>query len=162
MSYEQSKSTIRDLALIRSITLLENVIKRLDSETTKIETVVNDWEKSGSLELRNKIKILVGTSADRPACRFLVYCMNKLDKHLRSEFPQTDYIKMLVDDCLWALDNAIVGHSHIWNTVQIHSILSGLGSASIEKTKGLPFYDVDDKKEKRRKRQKQPLSSDIV
>lgn len=152
MSYDRSH--IKDYALIQGITLLENVLKSLLIQEEKMEVISNEWIKDTCPVIKNQIKLINNTSADDIASKFLVKKLNKLNDHLLSEFPYLQYALRLSREALHAMQRAYQAHSHIWNQVQLHSILTAMGSSHIVKTKALPFYDYEEKEEEEEKEKK--------
>ena len=94
------------------------------------------------------------TSADDIPSKYLVMRLNKLNDHLLSEFPDWDYAVILSIKALKALLRANRSHSHMWNQVQIQSVLLAMGSSHVVKTKSLPYFDYDDDDDKKKKKKK--------
>ncbi|KKM62094.1 hypothetical protein LCGC14_1525130 [marine sediment metagenome] len=154
MSYESSsRSYIRDYALIQGITLLENAIKRLEIQDVKLETISDKWVKNIVPTIKTQVQMIISTSADDIASKFLVKKLNKLNDHVLSEFPYLPYVKRLVKEVFDAMLRAIQARSHIWSNAQLQSILTALGSSHVVKTKRLPLYDYE-KEEKKEKKNK--------
>ncbi|KKK63343.1 hypothetical protein LCGC14_2995250 [marine sediment metagenome] len=154
MSYEgSSRSYVRDYALIQGITLLENAIKRLEVQDTKLETISDEWVKKIVPTIKSQVQMIISTSADDVASKFLVEKLSVLNDHVLSEFPYLPYVNRLVREVFDAMLRAIQARSHIWNKVQLRSILTALGSSHVVKTKGLPLYDYEkeDKEDKKKK-----------
>ena len=155
MSYD--RSFIKDYALIRGITLLENVLERLDVQEERLTIISAEWIKNKAPIIRNQIRMIKDTSADNVASKYFVMRLNKLNEHLLSEFPDWEYAVILSIRALSALLRAIRAGSHTWNRVQIQSILEGMGSSHVVKTKKLPYFgyeDDDDDEEKEKKKEK--------
>lgn len=152
MSYDRSH--IRDLALIRGITLLENIFERLDAQEERLTVISAKWIENNAPIISNQIQMIRDTSADDIASRYLVMRLNKLNDHLLSEFPDWDYAVILSIKALKALLRANRSHSHIWNQVQIESVLLAMGSSHVVKTKGLPYFDYEDVDEEKKKKKK--------
>lgn len=137
------RSNLRDIALIRGITLLENTIKRLQAQQKRTAEISGEWIKDLIPAINNQIDVINDTSANDIASKFLVKKLNKLNDHLLSEFTSIPYALRLSREALSAMFRATQSHSHIWNQAQLESILTALGTSHVVKTKGLPYYDID-------------------
>jgi len=155
MSYD--RSYIKEYALIRGITLLENILIGLEEQETKLETISNAWIVAKRPIISNQIKMINSTSADDIASKFLVRKLNKLNDHLLSEFPYIPYAIRLSREALHAMQRALQAHSHIWNQAQLQTILSAMGASTVVKTKGLPYYDYEDEEEKKEKKERRAI-----
>ena len=152
MSYD--RSFIKDYALIRGITLLENVFERLDTQEERLTEISAKWIKNNAPIISNQIRMINDTSADDIASRYLVMRLNKLNDHLLSEFPDYGYAVILSIRALSALLRATRSHGHTWNQVKIQSVLVAMGSSSVVKTKKLPYFDYEDDDEEKKKKKK--------
>lgn len=164
IGYSDRSSYIREYAQLQGINLLMNAIERLKIlETTLMQIVVN-WQKAKVLVLASQVQLVFGTSADDLTSEYLVYRIGKLNDHLMSEFPHKEYALRLTQKCLYAVLKAIKAHSHLWNKVQLQSILTSLGSSYAIKARGLPYVDTSDEKKEKDKKKKEivPLSPDWV
>lgn len=148
------RSYLREIAQIRAITLLENTIKNLKAEQKRTAEISGDWIKDIIPAINNQIEMINNTSANDIASKFLVKKLNKLNDHLLSEFTSISYASRLSREALSALFRATQSHSHIWNEAQLESVLTALGSSHVVKTKGLHYYDMEDKEEKKKKKTK--------
>jgi len=152
MSYD--RSFIKDYALIRGITLLENVFERLDTQEERLTIISAEWIKNNAPIISNQIQMITNTSADDIASKYLVMRLNKLNDHLLSEFPDWKYAVKLSIRALSALLRASRSHGHRWNQVQIESVLLAMGSSHVVKTKSLPYFDYEDDDEEKKKKKK--------
>ena len=152
MPYESSY--IRDLALIQGITLLQNAIKRLDAQDKRSEEVSAKWIENDVPTIINQTRIIINTATNDITSKFLVKKLNKLNDELLSEFRHKPYIKRLSREALHAMHRAIQANAHIWNQAQLQSILTGLGSSHVVKTKGLPSYNIEKDEEKEEDKKK--------
>ena len=153
MSYDRSH--VRDYAIIQGITLLENMIKRLEKDRVDLETVFGDWQRDSTLGFESQVRVIWGTSADDKACEYLVDCLTELNSHKMCEFPLREYLITLTDNCIDAVFRAIKAHSHIWNKAQLHTVLNALGSGHVIAGRSLPYYGApededEDEKEKKK------------
>lgn len=152
----ERSSYIREYAQIHGINLLMNVIERLKSLEKNLMEIVVNWQETRTLGLVNQVQLIFGTSGDDLTSQYLVYRISLLNEHLMSEFPHKEYALKLTQKCLNAMYRAIQSHSHIWNEVQVKSILASLGSAYVIRTKGLPYIDnIDEEKEDNVKKKKE-------
>ena len=142
------------MALIRGITLLENTVINLKAEQKRTAEISGEWIKEIIPAINNQIEIINNTSGHDIASKFLVKKLNKLNNHLLSEFTDLLYASRLSREALSALFRATQSHSHIWNQAQLESILTALGSSHVVKTKGLPYYDIEDKEEEEKDKEK--------
>ncbi len=140
------------MALIQGINLLVNMIKQLRADIVLLEDVFGDWQQKSTLGFENQVKIIFGTSADNRASLYLVGCISKLNKHKMHEFPYREYLVTLTVDCIDAVMRAIQAHSHIWNKVQLQTVLNALGTAHV--TRGLPYYDNEEDEDKKKEQKK--------
>ena len=153
MSHE-SRSYIHDLALIQGITLLENAIKRLDSQDAKLATISSNWVKSFVPAISSQVQLIISVSTNDIASKFLVMKLNKLNDHLLSEFKYRPYALRLSREALHAMMRALQARSHIWDQAQLHTIIESLGYSHAVKTKGLPYYDYEKKEEEEENKKK--------
>ena len=146
------RSNLRDIALIRGITLLENTIKSLKAQEKRTAEISGEWIKDLYPAINHQIEMINNTSADDIASKFLVKKLNKLNDHLLSEFPDPSYALRLSRESLSALFRATQSNSHIWNQAQLESVLTALGSSHVVRTKGLPYYDIEREEKHDKKR----------
>jgi len=153
MSHD-SRSYARDYAIIQGITLLENAIKRLDTQDAKLTTISSDWIRDFIPAISSQVQLLNSVSTNDIASKYLVKKLNKLNDHLLAEFKYRPYILRLSKEALHAMMRALQARSHIWDQAQLHSILTALGSIHVVKTKGLPLYDYEKEEELEDKKKK--------
>ena len=152
MSHDSSY--IRNLALIRGITLLENAVKKLIAEGNMQAIISDEWIKSYCPSISNQVHIINSISADDTASKFLVKKLNKLNDYLLSDPIYLPRVERFSREALFAYKKALQANAHIWTQVQIQSLLKALESATVIKTKGLPFVDYENNDEKNKKKQK--------
>ena len=164
MSFSGDRSYIREYAQLQGINLLMNIIERLKILETNLMSVVVEWQETRTLGLESQVQLIFGTSADDLTSKYLVHRISMLNDHLLSEFPHKDYALKLTKKTLNAVFRAIQSHSHIWNKVQLQSLLMSLGSSYVVKSKNLPYIDYHDQEEKKKKKKEEitPLSIDLV
>lgn len=154
MSYKEPRSYVHDIALIRGIDLLVNMIEQLKVGMESLQNVFGEWQESSTLGYENQVKIIFGASADNKASLYLVNCLSKLNKHKMHEFPHREYMITLTIDCLDAILRAARAHDHIWNKAQLHTVMSALGSAQVVKGKALAYIDYEDDEDKKKEQKK--------
>lgn len=151
MTYERSYA--REWAQIQGITLLQNILKQLENLELTLMTLSESWIENRILNIEQQVQLIFGVSANDVTSQYLVFCINKLNDHLISEFPHREYTLKLTKKAIHAMERAIQAHSHIWSTAQLQSVLTALGSAHVVRTKGSPYYynieQEDKKKEKK-------------
>ncbi|GAG01191.1 unnamed protein product [marine sediment metagenome] len=146
---------IRNIALIRMITLLENAIKKLIAEGNMQAIISDEWIKNYCPTISSQVHIIISTSANDVASKFLVMKLSKLNDYILEGDCYLPYALRLSREALFAYKNAIQANAHIWTHVQIQSILKALESATVVKTKGLPFVEYEkEQQEKKKKKQK--------
>ncbi|HEC40456.1 hypothetical protein LCGC14_0957810 [marine sediment metagenome] len=155
MSSNQSNWNIRDYALVQGINLLTNMVGQLRADITLLQGVMTGWKKDSTLDYKNQVQLIFGTSADDKSCEYLVDCLNRLNDHKLSEFPYREYLIKLNSRCLSAIFRAIRAHSHIWNQAQLKTILNALGTAHVVKGKALPYYDSGEDEDQKKERKKE-------
>ncbi|MFW9968758.1 MAG: hypothetical protein ACFFDF_01070 [Candidatus Odinarchaeota archaeon] len=158
MAYQRSRTYISDYAQLQGINLLMNMIKQLRADLIALKGVYGDWQKDSTLSFENQVELIFGTSAGDKSPKFLVYCLDKLNREKMSEFPLREYIISLTIDSISAINRAVLEHNHIWNKAQLQTIMEALGSAHVIKGRSLPYYDDGEdeeanngKKEKKKK-----------
>lgn len=158
MSFDQSRGYIKDYALIKGIDLLINMVKELRADIVSLQNIYTTWKKDSTLSFENQIQVIFGTSAGDKSSLYLVHCLDKLNREKMSEFPHREYLITLTLDCISAINRAVRDHSHIWNKVQLHTILEALGTGHVVKGKVLPYYDnEEEEKEKKKKKERYVL-----
>lgn len=158
MSYEGSKS-YREYALIEGINMLVNMVERTKEDKESLKKIHENWAKFNVLSFSDQIDLIYGTSTDEIKCRYMVYCINKLNGYMMSEFPNhVGRIKMLIKDVLDSINMAIMGDAHIWKKVQVDAIRAAFRSGRVAKSR--PYYEskrLEDEEEEYKKYKKQRM-----
>lgn len=139
MSYEGSKA-YREWAFIEGINMLINMTDQMKEAKETLKKIHTRWEEFNRLSFADQIDLIHGTGTDEIKCRYMVYCINKLNGYMMSEYPNhKGLIRMYVKDILESINMAIMGDVHIWKRVQVESIQAAFRSGRVARAK--PFYE---------------------
>ena len=148
MSSESSKA-YRDYKLIEGINLLVNMVERSREDKESLKKI-NEGYFDFEITFANKIELIYATGTDKLRCNYMVSCMNKLRRYMKSEFPyHLGLIRMLVDDFDDSVGMAIMGDIHLWKQAQLEAIQAAFRSARV--AKATPYFEPKQLEEREQK-----------